>query len=69
MKKNVKTVKIIIPNKNILERINTTPAFQKLSRLELIVGENIEKVNNFQYSEQKRMFPIIGVTVEEIIQK
>lgn len=64
--KNTKTVKIIIPNNQVLNRINNTPALSKLSKLKLVVGENIEVVNHFQYTEQLRMFPILNVKIEEI---
>jgi len=63
---NTKTVKITIPNEVVLKRINSTPALSRLSRLTLKVGENIENVNHFQFSEQMRMLPIVGVAIEEI---
>lgn len=63
---NIKTVKITIPTDNILKRVNSTPSLSRLSRLSLRVGENIEKVNHFQYSEQMRMFPVVGVKIEEL---
>jgi hypothetical protein len=65
-KKNVKTVKITIPNEIVLKRINSTPSLNRLSRLILKVGENLENVNHFQFAEQMRMFPIVGVKIEEI---
>ena len=65
-KQNVKTVKITIPNEIVLKRINSTPALNRLSRLILKVGENVENVNHFQFAEQMRMFPIAGVKIEEI---
>ena len=65
-KQNVKTVKITIPNEIVLKRINSTPTLNRLSRLILKVGENVENVNHFQFSEQMRMFPIAGVKIEEI---
>lgn len=65
-KQNVKTVKITIPNEIVLKRINSTPSLNRLSRLILKVGENLENVNHFQFSEQMRMFPIAGVKIEEI---
>lgn len=64
--KNIKTVKIIISNEVILSKINKTFALKQLSRLSLKVGENIEKVNHYQYSEQKRMFACVGVEVVDI---
>lgn len=65
-KKNVKTVKITIPNEIVLKRINSTPTLNRLSRLILKVGENVENVNHFQFAEQMRMFPIAGVKIEQI---
>ena len=65
-KQNVKTVKITIPNEIVLKRISSTPTLNRLSRLILKVGENVENVNHFQFSEQMRMFPIAGVKIEEI---
>lgn len=66
MTKNVKTVKITIPSDVVLKRINSTPTLSRLSKLVLNVGENIEKVNHFQFAEQMRMFPIVGVKIIEI---
>lgn len=65
-KKNIKKVKITIPNDVILKKIITTPALNKLSRIKLLVGDNIEHVNHYQFSELMRMFPIVGASVEEI---
>ena len=64
--KNIKTVKITIPNEVVLRKINNTPTLSRLSRLSLKVGENIENVNHYQFSEQMRMFPIAGVEIQEI---
>lgn len=64
--RNVKTVKITIPNEQILNRINSTPTFSRLSRLKLKVGENIENVNHAQFSDMNRLYPLVGVTIEEI---
>src|SRR5574344_1233567 len=66
VKRNVKTVKITIPNEQILKRINSTPALNRLSRLALKVGANIENVNHTQFADMVRLYPILGVTVEEI---
>lgn len=66
MKTNIKTIKIIIPNEIILNRINTTPTLKRLSKLNLIVGENEERVNHFQFSEMNRMFPILGIQVIDL---
>ena len=64
--KNVKTVKITIPNEQLLRKINSTPSLNRLSRLALKVGENIENVNHTQFADMVRIYPLIGVTVEEI---
>lgn len=64
--RNVKTVKIIVPNEQILKRLNSIPTFSRLSRLTLKVGENIENVNHTQFSDMVRLYPMIGVTVEEL---
>lgn len=66
MSRNIKTVKITVPNENVLRRINSTPTFKRLSRQQLKVGENIENVNHSQYADMVRLYPMIGVTVEEI---
>ena len=66
MSKNIISVRITIPNADILKIISSTPALSKLSRLKLVVGDNFEKVNHFQFSEQMRMFPICGVKIELI---
>lgn len=65
-KKNIITVRIIVPNEIVLNRINSTPALSKLSRVQLKVGSNLEYVNHFQYSEQMRMFPVCGCKIEKI---
>ena len=66
MKRNIKTIRITIPNEIVLNRIKNTPALRNLSRLELRVGKNIENVNHAQYEQAKRMFPVCGCTVEDI---
>ena len=66
--KNTKTVKITVPNEQILKRLNSTPTFSSLSRLNLQVGENIENVNHAQFAYMVRLYPLIGVTVEEVLQ-
>lgn len=66
-RKNIKKVNITIPNEKILKRVNSTPTFSRLSRLKLKVGENVENVNHRQYADMNRLYPIIGVSVEEII--
>lgn len=65
--KNIKTVKITVPNEGILRRLNSTPTFSRLSRLRLNVGENIQNVNHKQFSDMNRLYPMINVSVEEII--
>ena len=67
--KNIKTVKITVPNEQILKRLNSTPTFSTLSRLKLQVGENIENVNHAQFAYMVRLYPLMGVTVEDILQK
>jgi hypothetical protein len=64
--KNIKTIKIIIPNERILKRVNSTPTFSRLSKLNLQVGENIENVNLKQFADMVRLYPLLGITVEEI---
>ena len=64
--KNIKRVKITVPNEETLIRLNSTPTFSRLSRLKLNVGENIEKVNHKQFSDMTRLYPLINVSIEEI---
>ena len=66
-RKNIKTVKIIVPNERVLKRLNSTPTFNRLSRLKLKVGENVENVNHKQFSDMNGLYPMINVSVEEII--
>lgn len=66
--RNVKTVKIIVPCEIILRKVKTTPALNRLTRLNLQVGENIERVNHYQFSELMRIYPIAGCEVIEINQ-
>lgn len=66
MKANIKQVKIVIPNETILKRVNSTPTLKRLSKLNLIVGENTENVNHYQFSEMKRMYPILGIEIIEL---
>jgi len=65
--RNIKTVKITVPNEQILKRLNSTPTFNRLSRLKLQVGENIENVNHAQFADMVRLYPLIGVTIEEVV--
>lgn len=64
-KRNVKTVKITVPNGAVLDRINSTPALRNCTRLQLVVGDNIEKVNHYQLSQQTRMLALAGCKIEE----
>lgn len=66
MKANIKQVKIVIPNETILKRVNSTPTLKRLSKLNLIVGENAENVNHYQFSEMKRMYQILGIEIIEV---
>ena len=66
MKANIKQVKIVIPNEVILKRVNSTSTLKRLSKLNLVVGENTENVNHYQFSEMKRMYPILGIDIIEL---
>lgn len=66
MKANVKQVKIVITNEAILKRVNSTPTLKRLSKLNLVVGENTENVNHYQFSEMQRMYPILGIDIIEL---
>lgn len=66
MKANIKQVKIVIPNEVILKRVNSTPTLKRLSKLNLVVGENTENVNHYQFSEMKRMYPILDIDIIEL---
>ena len=66
MKANVKQVKIVIPNEAILKKVNSTPTLKRLSKLNLVVGENTENVNYYQFSEMQRMYPILGIDIIEL---
>lgn len=65
--RNIKAIKITVPNEQILKRLNSTPTFNRLSRLKLQVGENFENVNHAQFADMVRLYPLIGVTVEEVV--
>ena len=65
-KQNIKTIKITIPNESVLRLVTNTPAFNRLTKLKLVLGENIEQVNHYQFSAQMRMFPLAGAKIEEI---
>lgn len=64
--KNTKKVEIYIPNELVLKKLVSTPTFNRLSRLTLNVGKNVEVVNHKQYADMIRLFPLIGVVVKEI---
>lgn len=66
MATNLKQIKIIIPNEIILKTVNSIPTLKRLSRLSLVVGENIETVNHYQFSKIQRMYPILGIIIKEI---
>lgn len=66
MKKNTKRVTITIPNDEVLKRINRTPLLKSLSRQDLKVGENIEVVNNVQFSRMMRLYTLVGAEIKEI---
>ena len=55
MKRNVKTIIVLVPTQKHLDRINTTFALYTLFRQPLKVGLNKLNVNHFNYSEIKRM--------------
>jgi hypothetical protein len=67
MKTNIKTIKITIPNEGVLKTLTTTPTLAGITRLKLKVGENIERVNHYQYSQLVRLYPIAGAQVAEIL--
>ena len=62
--RNIKTIKITVLNEQILKRLNSTPTFNRLSRLKLQVGENIENVNHAQFADMVRLYPLIRLTVK-----
>jgi uncharacterized protein (DUF3820 family) len=72
-KRNIKTIKLYIPNIHILKRIKTTPSLNQWFRSDLKVGDNIENVNHVQFHNIMKLFSSWdyfkkqGVTVEEII--
>jgi len=55
MKKNVKEITVTVPSEAHLKRINSTPALKNLFRNGLVVGDNLLRVNHFNYSEINRM--------------
>ena len=66
MQTNLKTVVITIPSESVLSLIKKTPTLSKLTRIELKVGENTERVNHYQFSALARMFPMAGAKVNEV---
>ena len=63
--RNIKTVIIEIPNEQILKRLNSTPTFSRLSKLNLQVGKNRENVNHKIYSDMVRLYPLLNVLIYE----
>jgi len=56
MRTNIKEITINIECDVRLKRINTTPTFKKLfGNNNLVVGDNLLRVNHFNYSEILRM--------------
>ena len=64
--KNVKEISINIPNEQILKRVMSTPTLNRLVRTELKVGQNIERVNHKQYSDIVRLYPMLGIEINEL---
>jgi hypothetical protein len=65
-KKNTKEVIITVPNEAILKKAKSTPTFSRLSRKDLKVGKNEETVNHKQFADMERLYPLIGIKVEEV---
>jgi len=68
-KRNVKKVKITVPNNDrLINLLNTTPAFSRLlpRGMKLKAGENIVDVNHYTYKEMMDKYPPRGVEVEEL---
>lgn len=63
---NTLTINIYVPCEKVLNRINTTPALKNLTRLNLIIGNNKETVNHYQYSKINNMFPLLGCVITKI---
>lgn len=63
--RNKKEITINVPNEQVLIKLNSTPTFNRLSRLNLKVGDNIEVVNHKQFADMIRLYPLIGVKVYE----
>lgn len=63
---NTKKVRIFVPNSKVLSILVSTPTFSRLSREELVVGDNYETVNHKQFSDMIRLYPTVGVEVFEI---
>ena len=58
-------VLINVPSEAILKRLNSTPTFSRLSRINLKVGQNKETVNHKQFSDMLRLYQLLGVTVHK----
>lgn len=66
MKSKTKTVSIYIPDEIALKKALKIPVFQRLTKIKLQIGKNIEVVNHKCYADMIRLYPTIGVDVEEI---
>lgn len=64
--KNTKKIKYVIDHPKRVKRFNSTPAFRELVRKDAQLGENIEVVNHYQYSQILKMFPSLNIKVTEI---
>tara|TARA_R110000868_G_scaffold203612_3_gene451520 strand:- start:515 stop:718 length:204 start_codon:yes stop_codon:yes gene_type:complete len=62
---NTKKISIDIPSESVLKRVLTTPTFNRLSRVKLIVGKNIETVNHAQFSDMQRLYPLLGIKITQ----
>jgi len=66
MKAKTKTVSIYIPDEIALNKALKIPAFQRLTKIKLQIGSNIEVVNHKCYADMIRLYPTIGINVKEI---
>lgn len=64
--KNTKKIKYVIDHPKRVKLFNSTPAFRELVRKDAKLGENIETVNHYQYSQILKMFPRLNIQVSEI---
>ena len=63
---NTLKINIYIPCEKVLNKIKTTPALNQLTRVNLVVGNNKETVNHYQYSRINNMFPLLGCIITKI---